>query len=92
MLALATGWTQRIIAGEGPDGISDEFRRACHVALWARALREPLAEAERVARQADAIDLTRIPTEQRAAVRRTREIAAQAIAGLRAGMGLDADG
>lgn len=34
MLALATGWTQAVIG----EGISDDFRRACHWALYIKTL------------------------------------------------------
>ncbi len=89
MLALATGWTEQIIAGEGPAGITDDFRRACHHALYARALARDLSEADQVATQAEAIDLTTIPTAGRSEVRKLREVATTRRGLLRALMGLD---
>jgi len=85
MLALATGWTERTIG----DGISDAFRRACHHALYARAVSADLAEAQTVAHQAEALDLTEIPTERRAAVRTIRAVATGRMADVRASLGLD---
>ena len=88
MLALATGWTEHVIGGDGPDGITDDFRRACHHALYARVVAADLAEAEDLARQAEAIDLTTIPTARRSAVRKIRAEAAAQAAAVRARLGL----
>ncbi len=91
MLALATGWTEQVIAGDGPAGITDDFRRACHHALYARALTKDLSEADQVATQAENIDLTTIPTAGRPEVRKLREVATTRRDLLRALMELDDD-
>lgn len=85
MLALRTGWTDRTIA----DGISDDFRRACHHALFAERLTADLSEITRIAASVEEIDITTIPTARRRAVRRTSDIVAAEGARLRALMGLD---
>jgi hypothetical protein len=38
MLALRTGWTPDIIGGDADNGITDDFRRDCHMALYGEAL------------------------------------------------------
>lgn len=87
MLALRTGWTDRTIA----DGIGDDFRRACHAALYAELLAERLTEARQLFERADAIDITTIPTDRRSAIRAAQQSSGAVIAYLRASMGLDAE-
>lgn len=45
MLAVATGWTQRVISGETGE-VSDDFRRASHWALYAGRVGPLLIDAE----------------------------------------------
>lgn len=88
MLALRTGWTDRTLA----DGITDDFRRACHHALYAEALAGDLAEARAMSERAEAIEITAIPTSERAALRTIRASSAGRLASLRGLLGLDDDG
>ncbi len=85
MLALRTGWTDRTIA----EGITDEFRRACHHALYAEAVADDYHAAKRVAEKADELDITTVPTAQRAALRSARNAVAVELAETRRLLGLD---
>lgn len=84
MLALRTGWTERVIGEE----ISADFRRACHDALFAERMTPMLANVERLAGQANDIDITDVPTVQRARVRAQRAATAEVLVGLRGLIGL----
>ena len=88
MLALRTGWTERVIG----EDISADFRRACHDALFAERMAPLLARVEDVAERAAGVDITTIPTKDRAAVRSQRARAAEVLGALRAVLGLEAEG
>jgi hypothetical protein len=69
MLALRTGWTPAVIGGDAPDGISDDFRRAAHFALFA----EHVAPLLRAADKAAALDSSGVKDpRQYAAITRAR--------------------
>ena len=69
MLALRTGWTDHTIA----DGITDDFRRACHHAMYAELIGARYLETRRLVEQAESVDITTIPTSGRAALRTMRQ-------------------
>ncbi len=71
MLALRTGWTERQIADE----ISDDFRRACHQALYDEVLAGELSQYRALSEQLDELDITEVPTAERAHVRRAQRVA-----------------
>lgn len=84
-LALRTGWTEDTIL----DGISDEFRRACHHAMYVEHAAADLAEARELASKASSIDVTDLPTAERSAARVAIAGALEHYAALRRAFGLD---
>lgn len=88
MLALRTGWTDRTIA----DRISDDFRRACHHALYAETLAPDLAAAREVLGRVDALDITEVPTAKRADLWAVQDLATKQVAALRTLLRLEGDG
>lgn len=84
MLALRTGWTERTIGEE----ISDDFRRACHHALFAERLASPLSYWRGERTRLEGIDLTRVPTEERSRLRYDRIQAVVNVGYLEAALGL----
>ena len=66
MLALATGWTQSVIGGDTGE-VSDDFRRACHWALFVKALvGDGLPQIDRPGRGATPEQLTAYARDARA--------------------------
>jgi hypothetical protein len=84
MLALRTGWTDRTIA----DGITDDFRRACHHALYAEHLAAPYHEAQQLAKRVADVDITEVSTKHRAAIRSAQKAVAHELAVTRRALGL----
>lgn len=80
MLALRTGWTPQVIGGDAPDGISDRFRRAAHLALFAERVAPLYNEALQASVRTAPMDAA---VEYRTAVARARIEAIEELAKMR---------